>query len=257
MLGRFLQKQALARASTARLAPLRSSARPLVGSHLHQSYQSFRLLSSNSTNQNNSSDDSKQESKQEQQEEKKRKNPWEKYNEWLETNPLLTKAATSAVIVAAGDVLAQVAFDEATLQSFNWRRLAVMTTMGGCVIGPTLHFWYGALGSMFPAATTQHAMYRLCADQFVFAPAFICVIFGVQFTLEGRVAELKPHLEATWWEATKTNWQLWLPAQFITFRFIPGKFQVLFVNGVAVVWNMYISWVGHQDGPIDSSSERA
>lgn len=38
------------------------------------------------------------------------------------------------------------------------------------------------------------------------------------------------------------NWSLWLPAQCINFRFVPNKFQVLYSNVIALIWNVYLSY---------------
>jgi FtsH-binding integral membrane protein len=38
------------------------------------------------------------------------------------------------------------------------------------------------------------------------------------------------------------NWGLWIPAQIVNFRFVPGKFQVLYSNVVALLWNVYLSY---------------
>jgi hypothetical protein len=39
------------------------------------------------------------------------------------------------------------------------------------------------------------------------------------------------------------NWFLWIPAMTINFSMIPLKFQVLFGNVVALVWNVYLSYM--------------
>lgn len=38
------------------------------------------------------------------------------------------------------------------------------------------------------------------------------------------------------------NWGLWIPAQIINFRFVPTKFQVLYSNFIALIWNVYLSY---------------
>jgi FtsH-binding integral membrane protein len=38
------------------------------------------------------------------------------------------------------------------------------------------------------------------------------------------------------------NWALWVPAQFVNFAVVPLKFQVLYSNVVALVWNVYLSY---------------
>ena len=45
--------------------------------------------------------------------------------------------------------------------------------------------------------------------------------------LEGRLQELEPLLRAQYIETLVNNWQLWIPAQFINFRFVPVQHQVL------------------------------
>ena len=46
--------------------------------------------------------------------------------------------------------------------------------------------------------------------------------------------------------ALVANWALWVPAQLVNFRYIPGKFQVLFSNVVALGWNAYLSFTAHE-----------
>lgn len=171
---------------------------------------------------------------------------WGTYNRWLLEYPLLTKSLTSALIVAVGDIAAQIGIEGAAFGELNWRRVGNMLILGGVVIGPTLHFWYGALMAKIPAPTTMAAIQRLALDQAFFAPFFIGVIFTTMFGMEGRLEQLPDHMEKEYLPSVLTNWQLWIPAQFVTFRFIPATHQVLFVNFVALIWNTYLSWVGHK-----------
>lgn len=200
-------------------------------------------------------DDAKQESKQDRQGaggdygsggNGEKRGPWETYCYWLATYPLATKTVTSAVIVASGDAFAQVNIEGAGWENFAWRRLANMFIVGGCVIGPCLHFWYGILYRFFPSPTSMGALQRLALDQFLFAPPFIPAFMGVVFALEGRLKDLPGHMEQNFTDMCLTNWSLWIPAQYVTFRYIPHNFQVLFVNGVAFIWNTYLSYVGHK-----------
>jgi hypothetical protein len=38
------------------------------------------------------------------------------------------------------------------------------------------------------------------------------------------------------------EWIIYVPTQSLNFRYVPGKFQVLFSNVVGIVWNGYLSW---------------
>ncbi|RRT57617.1 hypothetical protein BHE74_00010816 [Ensete ventricosum] len=62
--------------------------------------------------------------------------------------------------------------------------------------------------------------------QFVFAPIFIGVFLSSVVALEGRPSQIKQKLQQEWFSAVLANWQLWIPFQFLNFRFVPQKFQV-------------------------------
>ena len=185
------------------------------------------------------------------------KGPWARYLELLETHPLSTKAITSGVISGAGDWTCQTIYNEKG-ESINWDRFAKFSLLGAVLVGPTLHVWYGALGRMLPAPGTVGAVQRLVADQFIFAPTFIPVFISCLMTLDGQMAQIVDKLKADWFEAVKGNWALWIPAQFINFRLVPPRLQVLFANVVGVAWNVYLSLVSHREVPsVEGTSDGA
>ena len=125
-------------------------------------------------------------------------------------------------------------------------------------------FRYGALYRIFPEVSTKGALARMALDQGFFAPVFLVSFLSSMFALEGdctfthllkrlthivwatgRQDELWHHLKNHYWSSLLVNWELWIPAQFVVFKFVPMKFQVLVVNLVAVAWNSYLSWSGH------------
>jgi len=118
--------------------------------------------------------------------------------------------------------------------------------LGGLIVAPTLHTWYNFLNGTFTSPTTTGALLRLACDQGLFAPLFIVVIFTFMLGMDGRFDDLPEHLRANFVDATVTNWALWIPSMFVVFRFVPPSFQVLVVNGVALIWNTYLSYVGHK-----------
>lgn len=176
------------------------------------------------------------------------KNPlqkaWITYNAWLSDMPLLTKAVTSAIIVSTGDIFCQLFITD---EPFSYRRAANFFFLGGAIIAPVLHNWFPILYRLSPGDKLINVAGRVGLDQTLFAPLFIPGFFGCVFALEGRLGDLPGHLEKTYWPTLKTNWMLWIPAQFITFQFIPLHLQVLWVNGIALVWNTYLSWASFQN----------
>lgn len=166
------------------------------------------------------------------------------YNAKLESAPLLTKAITSGLIGAAGDIFAQAFIEEKS--EFDLRRLGIFTFLGAALLAPVLHVWYGFLGSFVVGGGAIATAKRLFLDQALFGPGFIVVFWAALCTLEGRIGSLYSQLEDNWFNAVKTNWGLWIPAQIINFGFIPSLYQVLFANCVGCVWNAYLSYITHK-----------
>ncbi|KAE8125110.1 hypothetical protein FH972_019945 [Carpinus fangiana] len=91
------------------------------------------------------------------------------------------------------------------------------------------------------------AFLRLLLDQFLFAPTFIGVFLSTLMTLEGRPSQIIPKLQQEWFPGVLANWKLWIPFQFLNFRFVPQQFQVLAANFIALVWNVVLSFIAHKE----------
>jgi hypothetical protein len=113
---------------------------------------------------------------------------------------------------------------------------------GGALVAPVLGFWYGKLNALIPAKTTSGALGRLFLDQAIFAPGFVAMFISSLLLLNGTqgliVAKLKQDLLPT----VTANWALWIPGQFINFRFVPPHLNLLFSNMLALIWSTYLSW---------------
>ncbi|GLC46637.1 hypothetical protein PLESTB_001762300 [Pleodorina starrii] len=168
---------------------------------------------------------------------------WGWYMTCLESNPLVTKALTCALLNALGDIFCQL-----FIEGGKWdiRRTGVFTFMGLALVGPTLHYWYSLLNTLIPARGATGALLQLLLDQGVFAPVFLGTFISVLFTIEGKAGLIRAKLEQDLWETVKVNWVLWIPAQYINFRFVPPNLQVLTANVVALIWNTYMSFQSHK-----------
>jgi hypothetical protein len=40
------------------------------------------------------------------------------------------------------------------------------------------------------------------------------------------IQDLNAKLKQDWWPAVQTNWKIWIPFQFLNFRFVPPQLQV-------------------------------
>ena len=148
---------------------------------------------------------------------------------------------------ALGDLFAQFAFDDAAKNGIDWRRAGIFTFLGGFLVGPTLHFWYSTLGRIVTAQGSAKAFISLVLDQGVFAPAFLCVFLSSLFTIEGKAHEIVPKLKQDFASTVTANWNIWIPFQYLNFRFVPLNLQVAAANVVALLWNTYLSWASHKE----------
>ncbi|XP_042418792.1 protein sym-1-like [Zingiber officinale] len=163
----------------------------------------------------------------------------------LDKHPVITKAITSALLTLVGDLICQLLIDQ--VLKLDWKRTIVFTFLGLVLVGPTLHFWYLYLSKLVTLSGASGAFSRLLLDQFIFSPIFIGVFLSSVVALEGRPSQIKLKLQQEWFSAVIANWQLWLPFQFLNFRFVPQNFQVLAANFVALAWNVILSFKAHKE----------
>ncbi|OIT04730.1 PREDICTED: protein sym-1 [Nicotiana attenuata] len=167
------------------------------------------------------------------------------YLSLLEKYPVWTKAVTSALLTLSGDLICQLWIDQ--VASVDVKRTFIFTLLGLVLVGPSLHFWYLYLSRLVTTPGASGAVMRLVLDQFLFAPIFVGVFLSSLVTLEGRSSQVIPKLQQEWFSSVLANWQLWIPFQFINFRFVPQQFQVLAANFIALVWNVILSYKAHKE----------
>lgn len=43
------------------------------------------------------------------------------------------------------------------------------------------------------------------------------------------------------------DWMIWVPTQFINFYYVPVKYQVIYVNVVSMIYDVFLSYIKHRD----------
>eukprot|EP00545_Synedropsis_sp_CCMP1620_P005473 CAMPEP_0119009514 /NCGR_PEP_ID=MMETSP1176-20130426/4410_1 /TAXON_ID=265551 /ORGANISM="Synedropsis recta cf, Strain CCMP1620" /LENGTH=245 /DNA_ID=CAMNT_0006962041 /DNA_START=1035 /DNA_END=1772 /DNA_ORIENTATION=+ len=173
------------------------------------------------------------------------------YSRKLDSHPILTKSITSAVIGGSGDVLSQYIEARNEKRPLQWDlvRTSRFGLLGFVLVGPVMHYWYGAIMRWFPGNSTSIVAKRVMLDQFVCSPLFLPTFLSGLWVLEGKDADkLVPTLQHQLPTAIVANWSLWIPSQVVNFSFVSGKYQVLFSNFVGLIWNAYLSYTAHADG---------
>lgn len=43
------------------------------------------------------------------------------------------------------------------------------------------------------------------------------------------------------------DWMVWPPTQFINFYYVPVKYQVVYINAVTMLYNVFLSYIKHRE----------
>mmetsp|Transcript_24620 Transcript_24620/g.59370 ORF Transcript_24620/g.59370 Transcript_24620/m.59370 type:complete len:309 (-) Transcript_24620:447-1373(-) len=156
--------------------------------------------------------------------------------------------------------------------SFDWIRTLRFTILGSFLVAPVVHRWYGFLMSSIPGTSVSSVSKRLFCDQGLFAPIFLPTFISCLTVLEHVIvapdederrkgdggamqhhdhdddlySRITTRLRNDVPDAMLVSWSMWIPSMAFMFAVVPGKFQVLFSNGVGFVWNAYLSWRTHE-----------
>ncbi|CAM9422787.1 unnamed protein product, partial [Laminaria digitata] len=170
------------------------------------------------------------------------------------------QSITAGVIFPAADATAQL-FDKSKGgeessasggTSWDFARTLRWLFFGFAVQAPWNHFFYVALDGALPPTpdplSTTTAI-KLVIDQFVQAPIFTIVIFGVLGLLEGKsTADIREQLNQDYKSTMLANWGVFVPAATVNLAFCPPELRVLFLNVVFFAWTIYLSTVVSKGG---------
>jgi hypothetical protein len=130
------------------------------------------------------------------------------------------------------------------LSAVDWARTGRFTFLGIFLVTPIAHNWYGMLMRRIPGNTIAATVQRTFWDQAVCAPLFLPTFMISLKMLEGESLQhdIWPQLQSEYTDILTSNWIMWIPAQLVNFRYVPCRFQVLFSNMTAMIWNIYFSY---------------
>ncbi|XP_069870238.1 peroxisomal membrane protein 2 [Dipodomys merriami] len=163
----------------------------------------------------------------------------------LRRYPVLTKAASSGILSALGNLLAQMI--EKKQRKENSQNLDVCGPLryavyGFFVTGPLSHYFYLFMEHWIPPEVPLATVKRLLLDRLLFAPAFLLLFFLFMNLLEGKGADaFAARMKSGFWPALRMNWRVWTPVQFININYVPLQFRVLFANLAALFWYAYLA----------------
>ena len=173
------------------------------------------------------------------------------YQSWLQTAPLLTKAATSSFFFAAGDVLAQTIDEDTDEVSLGRVARFAGTGFGN---GIAWSCWYGFADELLapvspPALRVAGAM---AIEQFIWCPILFSVyIIPLSSILNGApAADLPGEVRKRIGPLLIANAKVWTPANLVIYN-VPVEYRVLAANSVDIVWAVICSQTAAECGSDD------
>ncbi|GJQ85204.1 hypothetical protein Trydic_g13047 [Trypoxylus dichotomus] len=148
-----------------------------------------------------------------------------------------------------GDLLQQeIEYQQNMLpRRYDWNRLVQMTIVG-LGYGPLHHYFYLGIHKLWPVPGIRSVAKKIMADQFVMSPTCIVYFFFAAGLLEKKsLLECKEELYAKALELYTVDWCVWPPTQFINFYFLPVQYQVLYINVMTMLYNVFLSYIKHRE----------
>ncbi|XP_068653099.1 uncharacterized protein [Aristolochia californica] len=195
-------------------------------------------------------------------------NVWKWYQRCLTVHPLKTQIISSGFLWGIGDIAAQ-AITQSTVNvkkdisdgsqelKINWRRVAITSMFGFGFVGPVGHFWYKGLDRFIKMRlklqpkSARFVAAKVGLDGFIFGPLDLLVFFSYMGFSNGKnLDQVKEAVKRDFIPAFVLGGGIWPIVQVANFRFVPVRYQLLYVNVFCLLDSAFLSWLEQQqDAP--------
>lgn len=191
---------------------------------------------------------------------------WKWYQKCLAVHPVKTQVISSGFIWGFGDIAAQTVTNSTVKRyhnqtpdddkefKINWRRVATTSLFGFGFVGPVGHFWYEGLDrfirlrlqlrpNSFRFVTT-----KVVVDGMLFGPLDLLVFFTYMgFSTGKNAAQVKEGVKRDFLPALVLEGGVWPIVQVVNFRYVPVRYQLLYVNFFCLLDSCFLSWIEQQE----------
>ncbi|XP_071700370.1 protein sym-1-like [Rutidosis leptorrhynchoides] len=190
---------------------------------------------------------------------------WKWYRTCLAIHPVKTQVISCGFIWGLGDLLAQAVTrhsarnflltpqDEDRDLHINWRRIVTISLFGMAFVGPIGHFWYIGLDRFlkyrleYPPRSMRFVAMKVVLDGIIFGPIDLFVFFAYMGFASGKnVSQVKEEVKRDFLPALVVEVGIWPIVQVVNFRFVPVKYQLLYVNLFCLLDSCFLSWLEQQ-----------
>lgn len=190
---------------------------------------------------------------------------WKWYQNCLAVHPVKTQMISSGLIWGVGDIAAQtITFSTANRRrkvserdkelKINWKRVAATSLFGFGFVGPVGHFWYEGLDRIIKTRfKMQPNSFRFVAtkvalDGVIFGPLDLLVFFSYMGFSNGKsIPQIKEDVKRDFLPALVMEGGIWPILQVANFRYVPVRYQLLYVNFFCLLDSCFLSWIEQQE----------
>ncbi|KAK6236330.1 hypothetical protein QUC31_020099 [Theobroma cacao] len=194
---------------------------------------------------------------------------WKWYQSCLSLHPVKTQVISSGFLWGFGDIAAQyithstakkrLQYKQDEEQEFkvNWKRVAITSMFGFGFVGPVGHFWYEGLDKFIKMRlhlrpkSARFVATKVAMDGLIFGPFDLFVFFTYMgFSTGKSVAQVKEDVMRDFLPALILEGGVWPIVQVANFRYVPVRYQLLYVNIFCLLDSAFLSWIEQQkDAP--------
>uniref|UniRef100_A0A0E0MTF0 Uncharacterized protein n=1 Tax=Oryza rufipogon TaxID=4529 RepID=A0A0E0MTF0_ORYRU len=200
---------------------------------------------------------------------------WRWYQQCLATHPVRTQVVSSGILWGLGDIGAQAVThysapgrprhhqhhaknppeDKDKEFKIDWKRVGITSSFGFAFVGPVGHYWYEYLDRFilrrYQPKTFKFVVSKVAADGLLFGPVDLLLFFSYVGLASGRsVEQVKDDVKRDFIPALVLGGTIWPAVQIANFRFIPVRYQLLYVNLFCLLDSCFLSWIDQQgDAP--------
>ena len=125
------------------------------------------------------------------------------------------------------------------------KRFLTLSAFGFLYHGPSGHYFYNWLDSVIPGKDGKAVAMKVAFDQIIWCPIFMTVFFTYLGLVNGdSLATIGTKIKDDLFTACQGSWKVWPFVHAVNFKFISTKHRLVFINGVQVAFNMFLSLIG-------------
>jgi hypothetical protein len=179
-------------------------------------------------------------------------NPVQLYTNYVNSNPIETKACISGVVYSLGDYIAQ-NYEGRELAELDKSRILRSGICGLVAHGPLSHLYYVLLDHVFANQSIVDVnswfvpVMKIGIDQTIWSVVWnstYYLLLGVlKFENPGTILK---SIQMSWLDLLKAGWRFWPIAHLLTYGVIPIQHRLIFVDTVELIWVCVLSTYGQR-----------